>query len=106
MNYKVKTLLADRVLVLPDEAEKTTKGGLYLPDTAVERPRSGTVLKVGPGKLREMFAGGVGIPRHPMVVKEGDRVLYTIHSGGPVEVEGYDRQLRLMLESEIICVIE
>lgn len=57
--------LADRVLIEPAAAEKTTAGGIIIPDTAKEKPQRGTVVAVGPGKKDE-----------PVTVKVGDLVLY------------------------------
>lgn len=104
---KVEKLLEDRLLIQPDEAVKVTHGGIILPDGAVEKPRKGTVIAVGPGKRSEGESG----KRHPMTVAVGDRVLYTAHSGqfggggGNVEIEGYEGLLVLMYESEVICTI-
>ena len=67
--------LADRVLVEPKEAETKTAAGLYIPDTAKEKPQQGTVLAVGPGKKDE-----------PMEVKVGDVVLYGKYAGTEVSV--------------------
>lgn len=58
---KITKLLEDRVLIKPDEPVTRTKGGLVLPDTAVEKPRIGRVVAVGPGKKREFGGGGVPI---------------------------------------------
>ena len=57
--------LADRVLIEPKEAETKTAGGIYIPDTAKEKPQQGTVVAAGPGKKDE-----------PMEVKVGDQVIY------------------------------
>ena len=62
--------LADRVLIEPKEAETRTASGLYIPDTAKEKPQQGTVIAAGPGKKDE-----------PMEVKVGDTVLYGKYSG-------------------------
>ena len=68
--------LADRVLVEPKEAETKTAAGIYIPDTAKEKPQQGTVLAAGPGKKDE-----------PMEVKVGDEVLYGKYAGTEVTVE-------------------
>ena len=68
--------LADRVLIQPKEAETKTASGLYIPDTAKEKPSEGKVLAVGPGKKDE-----------PMEVKVGDEVIYGKYSGTEVTVD-------------------
>lgn len=69
--------LADRVLVEPKEAETKTASGLYIPDTAKEKPQEGKVIAAGPGKKDE-----------PMEVKVGDEVIYGKYAGTEVTVEG------------------
>ena len=68
--------LADRVLVEPKEAETKTASGLYIPDTAKEKPQQGVVIAVGPGKKDE-----------PMELKAGDVVLYGKYAGTEVSYE-------------------
>lgn len=84
--------LADRVLVKAAEAEERTASGLYIPDTAKEKPQRGTVVAVGPGKTDE-----------PMTVKAGDTVLYGKYSGTEVNVDGIDYMI--MRESDIYAII-
>jgi chaperonin GroES len=84
--------LSDRVLVEPAAAETKTAGGIYIPDTAKEKPQKGTVLAVGPGKVDE-----------PTTVKKGDVVLYGKYSGTELNVEGKD--LLIMRESDILAII-
>ncbi len=84
--------LADRVLVEPAAAEEKTAGGIYIPDTAKEKPQRGTVVAVGPGKKDE-----------PTTVKEGDVVLYGKYSGTELQVEGKD--LLIMRESDILAIV-
>lgn len=98
---KITKLFENRVLVLPDEETTKTTGGIYLPDTAKEKPRFGTVIQVGPGKTAELTAVKI-----PMNCKEGDRVFYHTYSGADFNMEGYPRPLRIMTEAEIICVVE
>lgn len=76
--------LGDRVIVKADEAETTTASGLYLAKETKEKPQTGTVLAVGPGKL-----GKTG-EHLPMPVKEGDRVVFGKYGGTEIEVEGED----------------
>lgn len=100
MFMKFKKLLSDRVLVLPDEPENVTKGGIYLPDTAKERPRRGVVVAIGPGKRCDQFPH----ERHAMSVQVGDVVLFTKYSGADVEINGTLH--RIMEENEVIGVLE
>jgi chaperonin GroES len=69
--------LADRVLIEPAPAEKTTASGIIIPDTATEKPLRGTVVAAGNGKVDE-----------PMTVKLGDQVLYGQYSGTEIKLDG------------------
>ena len=89
--------LADRVVVLPLEEEEQMRGGLYIPDTAKEKPQSGRIVAVGPGKLSEE---GVRIDPD---VEVGQTVLYGKYSGTEVTVEG-DEYL-ILRESDILAII-
>lgn len=84
--------LADRVLIEPAPAEEKTAGGIYIPDTAKEKPQKGTVVAVGPGKKDE-----------PTTVKKGDVVLYGKYSGTEINVEGSD--YLMMRESDILAIV-
>lgn len=84
--------LSDRVLVEPKEAETKTASGLYIPDTAKEKPQQGTVLAAGPGKKDE-----------PMEVKEGDVVLYGKYAGTEVVVD--DKKYLIMKQSDILAIL-
>jgi chaperonin GroES len=84
--------LADRVLVQPAAAEEKTASGLYIPDTAKEKPQKGTVIAVGNGKKDE-----------PMTVKVGDTVLYGKYSGTELSVDGND--YLIMRESDIFAIL-
>ena len=88
--------LADRVVVRPQEAEEKTAGGLFIPDTAKEKPQRGTVLAVGPGKVEN----GTKID---MSVKEGDTVLYGKYAGTEIQLDGDD--VMIMRESDILGVV-
>ena len=77
---KVKPL-SDRVVIEPLEAEDKTSGGIYLPDTAKEKPARGTIVAIGDGKL--MPNGKL----HKLVVKPGDKVLFSQYSGTEVKVD-------------------
>jgi chaperonin GroES len=87
--------LADRVLVKPMEQEQKTKSGIYLPDTAKEKPQEGEILAVGPGKIAEDGK------RIPMDLKVGDRVLYAKYGGTEIKVDGED--LMILRESDILA---
>ncbi|MDP2811537.1 MAG: co-chaperone GroES [Rhodocyclaceae bacterium] len=90
--------LHDRVIVKRIEAERTTAGGIVIPDTAGEKPDQGEVVSVGTGKI--MDDGKV----RPMAVKAGDRVLFGKYSGQTVKVEG--EELLVMREEDIMGVVE
>ena len=84
--------LADRVVVEPKEAETKTASGLYIPDTAKEKPQQGTVI-----------AGGPGTKDVEMVVKVGDVVLYGKYAGTEVSFE--DKKYLIMKQSDILAII-
>jgi len=88
--------LADRVVVKPLEEAEQMRGGLYIPDTAKEKPQQGTVVAVGPGRYEKDA-------RVPMDVKAGDKILYGKYSGTEVTIEG--EQLLILRESDILAVI-
>ncbi len=85
--------LADRVVIEPKEAETKTASGLYIPDTAKEKPQQGTVVAAGPGKKDEV-----------MELKVGDRVLYGKYAG--TEVTCDDKKYLIMKQSDVLAVIE
>ncbi|HEY5432791.1 MAG TPA: co-chaperone GroES [Coriobacteriia bacterium] len=76
--------LGDRVVVKASEAEEQTKSGLFIPDTAKEKPQKGSVIAVGEGKYREDGT------RVPVDVKVGDVVIYGKYGGTEVKVDGED----------------
>ncbi len=87
--------LADRVLVKPSEKEEKTKSGIYLPDTAKEKPQEGEIMAVGPGKLNEDGQ------RIPMDLKVGDRVIYAKYGGTEIKVD--EVELIILRESDILA---
>ena len=89
--------LDDRVVVEPVEAEEVTAGGIVLPDTAKEKPRRGTVLAVGPGKLLD--SGDRGI----LSVAVGDEVIYGKYVGTDIEVDG--RDVKILRESDVLAKV-
>ncbi|HEY82835.1 MAG TPA: co-chaperone GroES [Dehalococcoidia bacterium] len=87
--------LADRLVVKPIEAEEKTKAGIYLPDTAKEKPQEGEVVAVGPGRLTEDGK------RIAMDVKVGDIVIYAKYGGTEIKVD--DEELIILRESDILA---
>lgn len=77
------TPLEDRVVVMPDEDTETMRGGLYIPDTAKEKPTQGEVVAVGAGRVEKG-------ERIPVDVKVGDKVLYGKYSGTNITLEGHE----------------
>ena len=90
--------LHDRVVVRRMEEERTTAGGIVIPDSATEKPSTGQVVAVGNGKITE--AGEV----LAMDVKVGDKVMFGKYSGTEVKVEG--EELLIMREDDIMAVVE
>jgi chaperonin GroES len=90
------TPLADRVVVKPLEDTEQMRGGLYIPDTAKEKPQQGEIVAVGPGKYED---GKLA----PMTVKVGDRVLYGKYSGTEVTIEG--ENVLILRESDVLAVL-
>jgi chaperonin GroES len=90
--------LQDRVLVQRVEEEKTTKGGIIIPDSAKEKPAEGKIISVGKGKVADDGK------RVAMELKKGDRVLFGKYSGTEVKVDG--EEYLIMREDDILGVIE
>ena len=90
-NVSIKPL-ADRVLVEPAAAETKTASGLFIPDTAKEKPQKGVIIAVGAGKKDE-----------PITVKVGDNVLYGKYAGTEINVDG--KEYLIMRESDIFAVL-
>ncbi len=86
------TPLADRVVIEPTEAETQTASGIYIPDSAKEKPQQGKVVAVGKGNADQ-----------PLTVKVGDTVLYGKFSGTDLNINGKD--LLIMSENEILAII-
>ena len=87
--------LADRLVVRPIEREEMTKTGIYLPDTAKEKPQEGKVIAVGPGRLSEDGK------RIAMDVKVGDKVIYAKYGGTEIKID--DEELVILRESDILA---
>lgn len=90
--------LHDRVIVKRMPEERTSAGGIVIPDTAAEKPVRGEIVAVGTGKLLD--SGEV----RPLAVKAGDKVLFGKYAGNEVKVEG--EELLVMREDDIVAVIE
>lgn len=86
--------LADRVAIRPMEETESMKGGLYIPDTAKEKPIQGDIIAVGPGRVEKG-------EKVPMELKVGDRVIYGKYSGTQVELEG--EEIILIKEADVIA---
>lgn len=91
MSVNIKPL-ADRVLIEPAQAEEKTASGIFIPDTAKEKPQRGKVVAVGPGKKDE-----------PTTVSVGDLVLYGKYSGTEINLDGTD--YLIMREADILAIV-
>jgi len=90
--------LGDRIVVKRLEAQEKTKGGVYLPDTAKEKPQEGKVVAVGEGKVLD--SGERAKPQ----VKKGDRVIFSSYAGTEVTVDG--EELLIMSEEDILAIVK
>jgi len=90
--------LDDKVLIKRNDPAKKTPGGLHLPDSSKEKPKTGIVKSVGPGKLLE--SGERGKPQ----LKEGDEVIFQSYAGHEIEMDGVE--FILMESSEIMAIIK
>jgi chaperonin GroES len=88
--------LADRVAIRPLEETETMRGGLFIPDTAKEKPQQGEVVAAGPGRIEKG-------ERVPLEVKVGDRVLYGKYSGTEVRID--DEDVLIIKESDVLAKI-
>ena len=95
-DLKVKPL-ADRVVVKPLEETEQMRGGLYIPDTAKEKPQQGEIVAVGPGKVSDEGK------RLELDLKVGDKVLYGKYSGTEVTLD--DAQYLILRESDVLAVL-
>ncbi len=90
--------LQDRILVLREEGEQKTAGGIFIPDTAKEKPLEGKVVAVGPGKFDKDGK------RIPVEVKKGNRILFSRYGGTEIKINGVDHLM--MREDDILAIIE
>ncbi len=90
--------LQDRILVLREEGEQKTAGGIIIPDTAKEKPLEGKVVAVGPGKFDKDGK------RIPIEVKKGNRILFSRYAGTEIKINGVEHLM--MREDDILAIIE
>ncbi len=98
MTFKIRPL-KDRIVVRPLEVDEVSSGGIYLPDTAKEKPQTGEVLAVGPGKYIESKGDRV-----PPPLNEGDRVFYGKYAGTEIRVEG--EELKILEVKDVLAKFE
>ena len=91
--------LHDKVIVQRDEAESITDAGIYLPESAKDTPKSGTILSVGDGAINTDTGD-----RIKLTVKKGDRIIFSSYAGTEVKLDG--EELLIMSESDILAVVE
>ena len=89
--------LGERVMVKPTELDQQTKGGIFLPDTAKEKPQEGEIIAVGPGRVADDGK------RIPMELAKGDRVIYSKFAG--TEYKDGDDEYLILRESDILAKI-
>ena len=97
MALKLKPL-ADRLVVEPTEREDMTASGIYVPETAKEKPQEGEIVAVGKGRLNETTGERIALE-----VKKGDKVLYGKYSGTEITVN--DKEYLILRESDILAVL-
>jgi chaperonin GroES len=90
--------LHDRVVVRRTEEERTSPGGIVIPDSATEKPIKGEVIAVGNGKTKDSGE------KQPLDLKVGDKILFGKYSGTEVKVDG--EELLVMREDDVMAVIE
>jgi chaperonin GroES len=91
--------LGAKVLVRRDEAETQTDAGIYLPESAKDKPKTGVVEAVGTGALNTDTG-----ERVPMTLKKGDRIIFSSYAGSEIKLE--DDELLIMSEDEVLAVID
>ncbi|MGD8650168.1 MAG: co-chaperone GroES [Desulfobacterales bacterium] len=90
--------LNDRVLIIREEKEQESAGGIIIPDTAKEKPQRGKVVAAGPGKM------GDDGKRIPLEVKAGDQILFARYAGTDIKFEGIEHVF--MKEDDILSIVE
>ncbi len=108
--------LNDRIIVDPENPPEISEGGIHIPPNAQQRSDKGVVLAVGPGRLMDSSQFGQpsphvtreefqkGLPRIPMTVKVGDKVLFAMYAGQEIEIDG--KKLKVMTEDDILGIVE
>lgn len=97
MKMKIRPI-NDRVLVIREEEEQKSAGGIIIPDTAKEKPQRGKVVAAGPGKV------GEDGKRTPLEVKSGDRILFSKYGGTEIKIDGVEHLF--MKEDDILSILE
>jgi chaperonin GroES len=97
MKMKIRPI-NDRVLVIREEEEQKSAGGIIIPDTAKEKPQRGKIVAAGPGKM------GEDGKRIPLEVKEGDRVLFSKYAGTEIKLDGVEHVF--MKEDDILSIVD
>ena len=91
--------LGDKIIVKRQEAESQTESGIYLPESAKDKPKQGKVIALGDGNLNKETG-----ERLPFTVKKGDEVIFSSYSGTEVKIEG--EELLIMTEDDILGIID
>lgn len=91
--------LNDKILVRRDEAEEKTSSGIYLPEQAKDKPKTGVVEAVGDGALNPKTG-----QRIALTVKKGDRVVFSAYAGSEVKIDG--NELLIMSEDEVLAILD
>ena len=89
--------MTDRVIVKPSEAGDEIRGGIFIPDTAKEKPQEGNVVAVGPGRVTEDGK------RIAMEIKVGDKIIYAKYGG--TEIKDGDDELLILRESDVLAKV-
>lgn len=98
MAFKLKPL-SDRLIVEPLEQEEKTASGIYVPETAKEKPQKGKVLAVGEGRWDED-----GEKRIQMDVREGDTIIFAKYAGTEIKVD--DKKYLILSEKDVLAIVE
>ena len=91
--------LGDKIIVKRNEAESQTNSGIYLPESAKDKPKQGTVIALGDGNLNKETG-----KRLPFTVKEGDDIIFSSYSGTEVKIDGED--FLIMTEEDVLGIID
>jgi chaperonin GroES len=90
--------LGDRLVIQPSEQEEQTSTGIFLPETAKEKPQQGKVIAAGPGARKETG------DRIAMDVSVGDKVLYAKYSGTTIKLDG--KEVLILKETDVLAIVE